>query len=350
MDRYFKKVNGRQVHCLPPYRPEHQIKLQKLLGGQFDDLADKVSIPLIQAIVEMRSVKSAEEVAEIEKAVDGSVDMHLAAIRMARPGVTELAIAAKVTELALAAGGFLSFPVISTAHGETLHNRPTNNVLQAGQLFLLDIGMETAENYAADLTSTCPVSPDFTPRQRDVYQVLLRTHLGAIDHLKPGVPYREVHLSACRTLAEGMKDLGLMRGNIADAVECGAHAMFLPHGLGHLMGLDAHDMESFGEVWIGYEGQPKSTQFGLKSLRLARPLKAGFVITCEPGIYFIPELIRRWKAENKFFDFINYDKLESYRDFGGIRFEENILITPAGHRVLGKKRPRTPEEIAAARA
>ncbi len=297
----------------------------------------------------MRVIKTAEEVSEIERAVDITVDMHMAAMRMAKPGAKEADIAAKITEIALAAGGNLSYPIIATVHGETLHNHRHDNTLQSGQLFLVDAGAETAMHYAGDLTSTCPVAQTFTNRQREIYQVVLKAHLAAIEHLKPSVPFRQIHLLACRTLAEGLKDLGLMKGDLDAAVEQGAHAMFFQCGVGHMMGLDVHDMESLGEVWVGYEGQPKSTQFGIKSLRLARPLQTGFVLTIEPGIYFIPTLIDRWKAEGRFADFIDYDRLETYRDFGGIRIEENLLITATGHRILGKSRPRTPEEVEAVR-
>ena len=343
------QARGRKVHFLPGYRPEHQIKLQHLLGLQPGLQAAFASVPLIRAVVDLRAIKDDQELAELERAVDLSVDMHLAAMGMVRPGVREAAIAAKVTEVALAGGGGLSFPVIATIHGETLHNHHYDHVLQDGQLFLLDAGAETARHYAGDLSSTCPVGPAFTSRQHDVYEVVLHAHLSALDQLKPGVPFRQVHGSACRALAQGLKDLGLMRGNLEDAVEQGAHATFFPCGLGHMMGLDVHDMENLGEVWVGYEGQPKSPQFGLKSLRLARPLQAGFVLTVEPGIYFIPQLLHRHRAEGKFLDYIDYDLAESYLGFGGIRIEEDAVITPAGHRVLGKPRPRTPGEIAAVR-
>jgi Xaa-Pro aminopeptidase len=216
-------------------------------------------------------------------------------------------------------------------------------------MFLLDAGAETPSHYAGDLTSTCPVDPAFTARQRDVYEVVLRAHLGAIEALRPGVAFRDIHLAACRTLAEGLKDLGLMKGDAGDAVDQGAHALFFQCGLGHMLGLDVHDMENLGERWVGYEGEPKSPQFGLKSLRLARPLRPGFVLTVEPGLYFIPELIRRWERDRVCADFINYPKLESYLDFSGIRIEENVLITPAGSRILGKARPRTAEELASVR-
>jgi len=344
------QCRGRRIHYLPPYRPEHQLKLFRLLGIHPGQQAAQASEALVRAVVALRALKAPEEVAEHERAVDVSVDMHLAAMRMARPGVREADIAAQVTAIALASGGGLAYPVIATVHGETLHNHSYGNVLESGQVFLLDAGAESAGHYAGDLTSTCPVAPAFTPRQRDLYEVVLRTHLAALEQLKPGVPFRDIHLSACRTLAEGLKDLGLMKGDLAEAVALGAHAMFLPCGLGHMMGMDVHDMENLGEVWVGYEGSPKSTQFGLKSLRLARPLEAGFVLTVEPGVYFIPELIQRWRAEGRFLDFIDYDRLESYRGENGFRLEENVLITPGGHRVLGKPRPRTVDEIAAARA
>jgi Xaa-Pro aminopeptidase len=344
-----KQANGRDIRFLPPYRPEHQLKLFKLLGIDPDQLAAKASVPLIRAVVEMRARKSAEELLELERAVDLSVDMHLAAMRMARPGVTEAAIAAKVTEVAQAAGATLAYPVIGTVHGETLHNHHYLSTLQSGQMYLLDAGAETAAHYDGDLSSTCPVDAEFTDRQRDIYEVVLSAHLGAIAALKPGVPFREVHLAACRTMVEGLKALGLMKGNAADAVEQGAHALFFPCGLGHMLGMDVHDMESLGEVWVGYEGQPKSTQFGLKSLRLARPLQPGFVLTVEPGIYFIPELIRRWERDRHCLEFINYPKLESYFDFSGIRIEENVTITQDGARILGKARPRTAPEIASVR-
>ena len=343
-------ARGRAVRFLPPYRPENRIKLFALLGVHPDRQHDAASIELVRAIVEMRAVKSAEEVAEIERAVDTSVEMHLAAMRMVRPGMTEAEVAARVTEIALAAGGQLAFPVIATIHGETLHNHHHGNTLKPGDLFLLDAGAETAAHYAGDLTSTFPVDATFTPRQREVYRVVLDAHLAAVGACRPGVPFRDVHALACRTLAGGLKDLGLMKGNLDDAVAQGAHAMFFQCGTGHMMGLDVHDMEDLGEVWVGYEGRPKSTQFGLKSLRLARPLKPGFVFTVEPGIYLIPELARRWRAEGRFAEFIDYGALEGWLGFGGVRIEENVLVTPEGSRILGKWRPRTAGEVEDVRA
>ena len=343
-------AKGRVLHYLPPYRPENKLKLSRLLGVHPDQQQGGASLDLIRAIVEMRVVKSNEEVAEIEKAVDTSVDMHLAAMRMVRPGMVESEVAARVTEVAMAAGGHLAFPVIATVHGETLHNHYHGNTLKPGDLFLLDTGAETALHYAGDLTSTFPVDPTFTPRQKRVYQIVLDAHQAALAACRPGVAFRDVHRLTCRKLAEGLKDLRLMKGDLDDAVEQGAHAMFFQCGTGHMLGLDVHDMEDLGEVWVGYEGHPKSTQFGLKSLRLARPLQPGFVCTVEPGLYFIPELVRRWKAEGRFMDFIDYDTLETYLGFGGVRIEENVLVTPTGNRVLGKWRPRTIGEVESVRA
>ena len=343
------RAKGRTVHFLPPYRGEHRLKLAELTGVAPSALNAAASLDLVRAVIAMRVHKSAEEVAEIERAVNITVDMHVAGMAMARPGMKESDIAARVTEIALAGGGGLSFPVIATIHGETLHNHYHGHTLKSGDLFLLDAGAETAMHYAGDLTCTFPVDQAFTSRQKDVYQIVLDAHLAAVAAVKPGTPFRDIHLLACRTLAEGLKGLGLMKGDLDEAVAQGAHAMFFQCGLGHMMGMDVHDMENLGEVWVGYNGEPKSTMFGLKSLRLARPLEPGFVMTVEPGLYFIPELMRRWKAEGKFLDFLNYDTIETFADFGGVRIEEDLLVTADGHRILGKSRPRTIAEVEAVR-
>lgn len=338
---------GRAIRFLPPYRGESRLWLQDLLG--LPPAAQQGDLDLVRTVIELRSRKGPEEVREIERAVDTSVDMHLAAMRMAASGLRESDLAAKVTEIALAAGGGLAFPVIATVHGETLHNHAYGNTLEPGQLFLLDTGAEAPSRYAGDLTSTFPVARTFTTRQREVYDLVLAAFQAAEAALTPGVPFRDVHLLACHTLAEGLKGLGLMKGDPAEAVAAGAHAMFFQCGLGHMMGLDVHDMEDLGEVWVGYQGQPKSTAFGLKSLRLARPLEPGFVFTVEPGIYFIPELMDRWGAEGRHRDFIDYGRLQAYRDFGGIRLEEDFLMTPEGGRRLGKPKPRMAAEVEAVR-
>jgi Xaa-Pro aminopeptidase len=342
------RQSGRAVHFLPPYRPENKLKLLAWLGVDPALASAEASVPFIRAVVEQRSVKSPEEVAEIEKAVDISVDMHLTALRMARPGATEAQIAAAVHQVTRAAGGDLSFPIIATVHGEVLHQHAQTETLRGGGLFLLDAGAETSLHYAGDLSTTMPVDGRFTERQKDVYRIALAAHETAKAALRPGLPHLDVHLAACRTIAEGLKDLGLMKGDLDEAVRRGAHALFFPCGEGHMMGLDVHDMEDLGEVHVGYEGRPKSTQFGLKSLRLARPLRPGFVVPVEPGIYFIPQLIDKWRAEGLFTDYIDYDRVETYRGFGGLRNEEDVLITADGHRVLGRKKPLTDEEVESA--
>jgi Xaa-Pro aminopeptidase len=342
------RQSGRAVHFLPPYRPENKLKLLAWLGTDPARASAEASVPFIRAVVDQRAIKSPEEVAEIEKAVDISVEMHLTALRMARPGVTEAQIAAAVHQVARAAGGDLSFPIIATIHGEVLHQHAQTETLKSGGMFLLDAGAETALHYAGDLSTTMPVDGRFTGRQKDVYRIALAAHEKAKEALKPGVPHLDVHLAACRTIAEGLKDLGLMRGDLDEAVRRGAHALFFPCGEGHMMGLDVHDMEDLGEVHVGYEGRPKSTQFGLKSLRLARPLQPGFVVTVEPGIYFIPQLIDKWRVEALFPEYIDYDRVETYRGFGGLRNEEDVLITADGHRVLGRKKPLTIEEVESA--
>ena len=316
-----------------------------MLGIKLSQANELASLDLIKAVVDQRNYKSEEEVAEIEKAVHVTVDMHLAGIRMARPGMKESEVAAAVHESALASGGNISFPIIATIHGETLHNHYHGNTIQSGDLFLLDAGAETPMHYAGDMSSTFPVDKTFTTQQKEIYNVALAAHEAAITMLKPGTTNKDVHLKACLTVAEGMKDLGFMKGNMEEAVHAGAHALFFPCGTGHMMGLDVHDMEDLGEVWVGYDGEPKSTQFGLKSLRLGRKLEPGFVLTIEPGVYFIPDLIDMWRSENKFNEFINWEKVEQYKNFGGCRNEEDFVITETGARLLGKPLPKTVEDV-----
>jgi Xaa-Pro aminopeptidase len=270
-------------------------------------------------------------------------------MKMVRPGMTEAQVAARVYEIAHAANSEISFPIIATINGQTLHNHYHGNVLKSGDLFLLDAGAETEMHYAGDLSSTFPVDTIFTAQQKLIYEMSLKAHQAAIDQLAPGVAFRDVHLAACRSIASSMKELGLMKGDVDAAVAKGAHALFMPCGTGHMMGLDVHDMEDLGEVWVGYDGLPKSTQFGLKSLRLAKPLLPGHVFTIEPGIYFIPELIDKWQAEGKFMDFINWDEVQKFRNFGGIRNEEDFLITQTGVQLLGKPKPKTVAEVEAIR-
>ncbi len=338
---------GQNVHYLPPYRAEHKLKLMDWLG--VPPTRQEGSVPFIRAIVAQRSYKSEEEIAEIEKACNITADMHTTAMKILRPGMRECEVAAAMEAVAKSAGGDLSFPTIATVNGQTLHNHYYGNVVKPGDLFLIDAGAEIEMGYAGDMSSTIPADKKFTPRQRAVYEIQNAMHLESVKALRPGIPYMDVYELSARVMVEGMKELGLMKGSAEDAVHEGAHALFYPHGLGHMMGLDVHDMENLGEVWVGYNGQPKSAQFGRKSQRLAIPLEPGFVHTVEPGIYFIPELIDLWKSEKKFTDFVNYDKVEEYRHFGGIRNEEDYLITETGSRRLGKKIPLTPDEVEALR-
>ncbi|WP_352421486.1 aminopeptidase P family protein [Proteiniphilum sp.] len=352
LSAFRKKIasfDKQSVKYLPPYRGEHFLKLKDFLGYDVEEATAKASKELIVAIADQRIIKSQEEIEEIEKAVDVTADMHFAAMHFARAGMTEAQVTAKVNEVAIAAGGNLSYPIIGTINGQFLHNHYHGNTLKEGDLFLLDAGYETPLGYAGDLSSTFPVSRKFTERQKEIYRITLDAHYKAIELSKPGVNFKDVHLQVGGVIFDGLKALGLTKGNTEEAVANGAHALFFQCGTGHLMGLDVHDMENLGEQIVGYAGVPKSTQFGLKSLRLGRELQPGFVLTIEPGIYFIPELIDLWKSNKTNADFINFDEVNKYRNFGGIRNEEDILITETGNRVLGKPLAKTIEEVEAER-
>ena len=340
-------VKGKSVHFLPPYRGDHRVWLWELLGVEPAAQPAKASVPFIKAIVSQRNHKDEEELRLIEESVDLSTKMHLAAYRTVRPGIHESEVAAVVEEVACRPGGALAFPTIATVQGQVLHNHGFIHDLKEGDIFLLDAGAETRSHYAGDLSSSMPVGERFTQRQAEVYEIHLRSFWAAVDKLQLGRPFRDAHIAAATEIARGMKELGLMKGDPAEAAEAGAYALFFPCGLGHMMGLDVHDMENLGEQYVGYaEGMQKSTQFGFKSLRLARPLEPGFVFTVEPGIYFIPELMDKWEAEGQFRDFICYDRLAPWRDFTGLRNELNYVMTPTGARLLGTiKKPMTIEEV-----
>ena len=340
---------GRKIHFLPPYRYHNMLLLEDLLGIHHSLIKNYSSLELIKAVVALRSVKEACEIEQINLACNIGYEMHVAAMKHALPGQKEQYIAGLIEGIAASYGSMVSFPVILSQNGETLHNHDHSKTLTVGRMMLTDAGAENNMNYCSDFTRTVPVGGRFDQRQKDVYNIVLDCNNKAMEIARPGVTYQYVHLEVCKVLAQGLKDLGLMKGDVNAAVAAGAHALFMPHGLGHMMGLDVHDMENLGELWVGYNGQPKSTQFGRKSQRLAIPLEPGFVHTVEPGIYFIPELIDLWKGQKKFTDFINYDKVETYKDFGGIRNEEDYLITETGARRLGKKIPLTPDEVEALR-
>ena len=331
------KQTGQKIHFLPPYRHDHMILLEELLGIKPSQQKEASSMELIKAVVTLRSTKSDEEIKEIERACSIGFKMHSTAMKLAQPGVTEHFIGGTIDGIANALGDKVSFSSIVTMHGEILHGAPKMNYLEAGRLLLVDAGAETINNYCSDHTRTTPVSGKFTHRQRDIYTIVEQAHDLALKKAKPGVLWYDVHMDVCRLITNGLKDLGLMKGDTEEAVASGAHALFLPHGLGHMMGMDVHDMENLGQTNVGYdeEIQP-STQFGTASLRMGRRLQKGFVVTDEPGIYFIPDLIDNWKANNINSDFLNFDVIEKYKDFGGIRIEDDVLVTENGVRFLGK--------------
>jgi len=342
---------GRQIHYLPAYRGETTIELASLLGKSNTEIAPQSSTDLIKAVVKLREVKDEDEIEEIEKAIYTAYLMHTTSMKMAMPGMVEQEIAGTIEGISIAMGGPVSFPIILSMDGQTLHNHSHNNILETGRMMVTDAGSETALHYASDITRTVPVGGKFNQRQAEVYQIVLDANMNAIEAIKPGIPYRDVHFLAARTIIDGLKKIGLMKGDTEAALQAGAHTLFLPHGLGHMMGLDVHDMEGLGENYVGYDDTVnRSTEFGTAYLRLAKVLKPGFVLTVEPGIYFIPALIDQFRNEGKFTDFVNYDKVETYKDFGGIRIEDDILVTEHGCRVLGKPIPKTIAEVEKAMA
>jgi len=339
---------GRKVHYLPVYRKETALKIEDLLGVKSEKVNHYGSKALIKAVVDLRSRKIKQEIDQIEEALGITYLMHTTAMRMAVPGRYEREIAGTIEGIARSYGADIAFPVILTVNGQILHNHYHGNKLQKGQLLVNDSGAESTLHYAGDITRTIPVGGQFTQKQKEIYEVVLNAQLNAIEHTVPGRKNKDVHLKAVETIASGLKELGIMKGDVKEAVKAGAHALFMPHGLGHMMGMDVHDMEGLGEDHVGYNEKTKrSDQFGLAYLRFAKELEPGFVLTIEPGIYFIPALIDKWIKEKKFMDYIDYKKVDQYRDFGGIRIEDDILVMDKGHRVLGKPIPKTVKDVEA---
>ncbi len=331
-------INGKQIHFLPPYRHDIMIRLGDLLGIHPSKVCAQASIKLIKAVVSMRSVKTDEEIEEMERAIDIGYMMHTTAMKLAKPGVTEKYIEGQIDGIAESYGSMVSFPSIVTQHGEIFHGSPSLTPLKEGRLLLCDAGAETVNHYCSDHTRVVPVSGSFTQKQREIYSIVEACHDLVVEKACPEMKWLDMHLDVCRQMTEGLKELGLMKGNTEDAVQAGAHALFLPHGLGHMIGMDVHDMEGLGQNYVGFDDEVSpSTQFGTDCLRCGRRVKTGFVLSDEPGIYFIPALIDRWKAEGLHKDFLCYDKIEQYRDFGGIRLEDDVLITSDGCRMLGKQ-------------
>ena len=342
-------ANSQNIHFLPPYRHDTKIQIMDLLGIHPAKQKEAASLPLIQAIVKMRATKSDEEIARIETACDVGYAMHTTAQLLIRPGVTERFVAGQVDGIARSLAQGNSFATIFSQHGEIMHGSPSDAKLEDGRLVLCDAGCEL-NDYCSDHTRTMPVDGKFTQRQLEIYSIVEACHDYVLDVAKPGVKYADVHFAVCRLMTERLKELGLMKGDTDEAVAAGAHAMFLPHGLGHMMGMDVHDMEGLGQIYVGFdeETRPNLEQFGTNCLRMGRRLEEGFVLTDEPGIYFIPALIDDWKASGHCKEFLNFDKLETYKDFGGIRIEDDILITKDGCRFLGTKRiPYHPKDVEA---
>ena len=332
------KQIGQRIHFLPPYRHDIMIQIMDLTGIHPHEQRAQASLELIMAVIDQRAVKSPEEIEEIERACAIGYEMHTTAMRMCRPGVTEQNISGVISGIASSRGCMVSFPSIVTMHGEIMHGYPSPRPLEAGRLLLCDAGAETNENYCSDNTRTTPVSGTFTQKQREIYSIVEECHDHALQVAAPDVKWWDVHMSVCRIMTERLKELGLMKGDTDEAVRAGAHAMFMPHGLGHMMGMDVHDMEGLGQTYVGFdeETRPNLEQFGTNCLRMGRRLEENFVMTDEPGIYFIPSLIDDWKASGHCAEFLNFDKIETYKDFGGIRLEDDILITKDGCRFLGK--------------
>lgn len=340
----------RKIHFLPPYRHDIKIQIFDLLGIHPVQQKEAASMELIKAVVSMRSVKEQQEIEELERAAEIGYLMHTTAMKLTRPGVTEKFVGGQVDGIAHSYGAMVSFPTIYSQHGEIMHGNPSMSILEAGRLALCDAGAETINNYCSDNTRTMPVSGKFTQRQLEIYSIVEACHDYVLEVAKPGVKYFDVHLAVCRLMTERLKELGLMKGDTDEAVAAGAHAMFLPHGLGHMMGMDVHDMENLDQINVGFdeETRPNLEQFGTNCLRMGRRLQQGFVVTDEPGIYFIPALIDDWKAKGHCKEFINFDLLETYKDFGGIRIEDDILITENGCRFIGEKRiPYHPKDVEA---
>lgn len=329
-------VKGKNVHYLPPYHADRIIYLSKLLSKSTDDVSKEHSTEAVHAVIQQRSIKSAEEIAEMEEAMTITAMMHAQLRKSVSPGKYESQLRGIAEGIAFAYNGRLSYNAICTVQGQMLHNNAYHRKLESGHILLCDIGAENQMNYAADITRTYPVNKKFTTQQGEIYDLVLKAQTESMDAVRPGIKYRDIHLGAARIIAEGLKQIGLMKGDVDEAVSEGAHALFYPHGLGHMIGLDVHDMENLGENNVGYDDSvTRSEQFGTAYLRLAKELNPGYVLTVEPGIYFIPELIAQWQSENKHEAFINYDKLEAYKNFTGIRIEDNVVVTENGNKLIG---------------
>jgi Xaa-Pro aminopeptidase len=341
------QTGHRKLHFLPPYRAETALLLGALIGIPVSELAHRASLELIRTLILLRSVKGPEELKELDLAAEIGYDLHMAVLLHALPGISEQELVALAEKEVYSQGVTTSFSTILSQRGEVVHGHSHQLILEKGRFLLCDAGAESPEHYASDFTRTMPVGGRFSASQKAIYQVVLSAYYKGFELISPGIPFKDVHLACCLELANGLKSLGLMQGDMEEAVREGAHALFMVHGIGHMLGLDVHDMEDLGEDLVGYDQEiSRSSQFGLSSLRLGRRLQPGFAITIEPGIYFIPELIDRWEREKRFTSFIRYNKVHEYRKIGGIRLEDNAVITQTGYLRPGYRRlPITPEAI-----
>jgi Xaa-Pro aminopeptidase len=340
-------AHNREVHYLPPYREQRRLQLAYYDNLKYEEVDRNASVPLIRAVVAQRSVKDSFEIQEMDNAMtDITREAYSEAVRQIKPGAFEYHVSGALEGSVLAKNLRMAYPVICSINGEILHNPCYCHELKKGHLLLIDAGAESSMRYATDITRTYPVGGKFAPQQKEIYEIVLRTQLDAIQAVKPGKPFVEIHNAAARVIASGLKEMGLMKGDMGEAVQNGAHALFFPHGIGHMIGLDVHDMEDVGEDYVGYDKEFKrSEQFGTAYLRMARRLQEGFTVTVEPGIYFIGPLIDKWRSEGRYRDFINYDAVEKFRGFGGIRIEDNLLVTAKGSRLIGKPISKTPDEV-----
>ena len=339
-------LRGKDAQYLPPYHADRILFLAKILHKSVDEIQQGHSLPLVKAVIDQRSHKSTEELAQMDEAMTITAAIHRQLRKSVTPGKYESDMRGLAEGIAFANNVSLSYQAICTVHGQTLHNNQYHRKMQKGQMLLADIGTENEMHYAADITRTYPVSPSFSAQQAEIYDLVLKAQTESVRAVQPGVRYKDIHLHAARIIAEGLKDIGLMKGDMDEAVDEGAHALFFPHGLGHMIGLDVHDMENLGENFVGYDKSVhRSTQFGTAYLRLARELQPGFVLTVEPGIYFIPELVEQWESQGKFREFINYPKIAAYRNFTGIRIEDNVVVTESGNRLIGPPIPKSRAEV-----
>lgn len=347
LSKLITQENAKQVHYLKPHRYRNQIILSELFGKNVSGILESYSVELTKAVIKMRLIKSPEEIKELENAGMIGYAMHITAMKMCQPGIAEQEIAGMIEGIAISKGSRVSFATILSMNGQTLHNHDHSGILEPGRLMLCDAGAENNNHYASDFTRTTPVGGNYTSRQKDIHNIVLQALNESIELAKPGITYKSVHRNAYKVVFEGLRNLGLVKGDTEEALNLGVPGLFMPHGLGHAMGIDVHDMEDLGETLVGYDDEiQRDPMFGYKSLRFGKRLVPGHVLTVEPGIYFVPQLIEKWKAEKMHADFINYDKLTDFYDFGGIRLEDDILITDKACRLVYEKRlPVTVEEI-----